>query len=548
MKNIDILDCTLRDGGRVIDCAFPDLHIRNISSKLAIAGIDIVEVGFLRDDKNVSYRGNSTFFTRVEEICPLLEKKQKKTLYVAFIDYGMFDFSTLAYCDGTSIDGIRIGFTKKDWEKNYDDLLRCLITIKEKGYKLFIQGVNSLNYTDIELLKIVEFINDLEPCSFGIVDTYGSMYPDDVQRIYNLVDHNLKEDIAIDFHSHNNLQLSFSLALEVIKLSRGVRRIILDSTLNGMGKGAGNLSTELLVDYLVRKMHYNYNFDGILDIIDDYIRTYKTYADWGYSIPFMLAGIYKSHPNNINYLIERYKLETKDIKYIISMIDPELRQRYDYNNIQNIYIQYNHTKIDDSDALFSIKSQLDKKTILLFFPGKSIIKYQKTIDDFIRRESPVIVSVNFVYRSFPNINTFAFWGSSKRYKQFEEDRGNIQSIVVSSIESDCDTDLLVNYESLIERESDDFDNAGIMLFNLLKKLKIEKFYIAGFDGFSMLSEGNFIDDIMFNNGRFKDTFEKTNDNILKMLKKYVRGLDRPTDIRFLTPSFYKTIFERQEDF
>lgn len=61
MKNISILDCTLRDGGRIIDCAFPDQEIKEIADKLANAKIDIVEVGFLRDSRNVKYEGNSTF-------------------------------------------------------------------------------------------------------------------------------------------------------------------------------------------------------------------------------------------------------------------------------------------------------------------------------------------------------------------------------------------------------------------------------------------------------------------------------------------------------
>ena len=90
---------------------------------------------------------------------------------------------------------------------------------------------------------------------------------DDVDRLYTIVDHNLDENIAIDFHSHNNYQLSFAFAQEIIRLSNGKREVIIDGTLNGMGKCAGNLNTELLVDYLVRKRNYDYDFDAILDIM-----------------------------------------------------------------------------------------------------------------------------------------------------------------------------------------------------------------------------------------------------------------------------------------
>lgn len=45
MKNVRVLDCTLRDGGRIINCAFPDQEIRQLSHRLANAKIDIVEIG-----------------------------------------------------------------------------------------------------------------------------------------------------------------------------------------------------------------------------------------------------------------------------------------------------------------------------------------------------------------------------------------------------------------------------------------------------------------------------------------------------------------------
>ena len=94
MKNIQVLDCTLRDGGRIINCAFPDSEIRDLSGRLAHAGIDIIEVGFLRDARTVHYEGNSTFFTDVDQIRPFLDRRSG-AMYVAFIDYGLFDIDSL---------------------------------------------------------------------------------------------------------------------------------------------------------------------------------------------------------------------------------------------------------------------------------------------------------------------------------------------------------------------------------------------------------------------------------------------------------------------
>ena len=540
MKNISILDCTLRDGGRIINCEFADKDILGIVAELTEAGIDVVEVGFLRDWHNVNYSGNSTFFTRVEQIRPFIPIKRGKTLYVAFVDYGMFDFDTLLPFDRTSVDGIRVGFTKKNYLESKDDIIRCLRIVKDRGYKLFIQGVNSLGYSDAELLDIIDFVNKVHPYSFGIVDTYGAMYVDDVRRIYGLVDHNLLDDICIDFHSHNNFQLSFAFAQEVIELSKGVRKIILDSTLNGMGKCAGNLNTELIVDYLARKMGYTYDFDTILDIIDEYMYTIKKNNVWGYSIPSMMAGVYKSHPNNVIYLTEKFRLATKDIKYIISMIDPALRERYDYDNIQALYRKYNHAKVNDKEDIEKLHVLLEGRKVLVLMPGSSIKQYETKIIDYIHENNAFVISVNFVSEFSDANDRLAFFGSAKRYKRAVlEKEKNV--VVVSNIDGHRDADLVVNYESLIERDNVDFDNTAIMLFNLLKRLGIERFAVAGFDGYKKGGQ-NYFDDTLFEVERFEAKYSSTTENMKRMLKKYALTLSRKSDVVFLTPSIYEDIF------
>lgn len=542
MNNIKVLDCTLRDGGRIIDCVFQDSVISDISNRLADAKIDIIEMGFLRDWRSVEYRGNSTFFTSVEQIRPFIKNRKYGTLYVAFVDYGMFDFDSLSKHDGTSIDGIRVGFTKKNYISDRDGVINALKLVKEKGYKLFIQGVNSLGYSDFELLEIVEMVNEIQPYSFGIVDTYGAMYVDDVRRIYSLVDHNLSDSIYIDFHSHNNFQLSFALAQEVIALSNGTRNIIIDSTLNGMGKCAGNLNTELIVDYLVRKKKYNYDWDMLLDIIDDHMYGIKENNFWGFSIPSMIAGIYKTHPNNVIYLTEKYRLATKDIKYILSMIDPDLRNRYDYNYIHKLYQEYNHTKVDDKYIIDKLEQMLSDRNILLLLPGSSIIKYRQQIIEYVREKNAMVISVNFISDIADSDNRISFFGSEKRYKKALNKSQEKNIIVVSNIREYASSDMVVNYESIIERDNVYFDNTMIMLLNLLYRIGICKFAIAGFDGYC--DEGNnYCDNNIFDHRRFEKEYKSITENMILMLKKYAQRVETKNNIKFLTPSIYSKIFE-----
>ena len=541
MKNVKILDCTLRDGGRIINCAFPNSQIKDIAYRLADANIDIIEVGFLRDAKSVNYQGNSTFFTDVDQIRPFVNRK-KDTMYVAFIDYGMFDFSTLKPYDGTSIDGLRIGFTRKNFENDHEEILECLAEVKQKGYKLFVQGVNSLGYTDRELLGIVDIVNQIQPEGFGIVDTYGAMYMDDVDRLYTIVDHNLDENIAIDFHSHNNYQLSFAFAQEIIRLSNGKREVIIDGTLNGMGKCAGNLNTELLVDYLVRKRNYDYDFDAILDIIDDHIYNYHLQHQWGYSIPALMGGIYRSHPNNIIYLTEKFRLATKDIKYIISMIDPDKRMRYDYDNIQRLYQEYNHVKVDDKENLALLQRILKGKKILLLMPGQSISQYKDEILKKIEAENLFVITVNFRDETFDKYSELAFWGSQKRYEHYTDLRKEVTSLITSNIESDMEDDIIVNYDSFVDRTQEYSDNASLMLMRILQRVGVVSYYVAGFDGFTV--NGSYYNKTDFSEERFRSQYDAINKGIAHQLSKFAESLDRPEDIEFITPSIYSHIFKR----
>lgn len=541
MKNVKILDCTLRDGGRIINCAFPNSQIKDIAYRLADANIDIIEVGFLRDAKSVNYQGNSTFFTDVDQIRPFVNRK-KDMMYVAFIDYGMFDFSTLKPYDGTSIDGLRIGFTRKNFENDHEEILECLAEVKQKGYKLFVQGVNSLGYTDRELLGIVDIVNQIQPEGFGIVDTYGAMYMDDVDRLYTIVDHNLDENIAIDFHSHNNYQLSFAFAQEIIRLSNGKREVIIDGTLNGMGKCAGNLNTELLVDYLVRKRNYDYDFDAILDIIDDHIYNYHLQHQWGYSIPALMGGIYRSHPNNIIYLTEKFRLATKDIKYIISMIDPDKRMRYDYDNIQRLYQEYNHVKVDDKEALALLEKTLRGKKILLLMPGQSISQYKDEILKKIEAENLFVITVNFRDETFYKYSELAFWGSQKRYEHYTDLRKKVTSLITSNIESDKEDDIIVNYDSFVDRTQEYSDNASLMLMRILQRVGVVSYYVAGFDGFVV--NGSYYNKTDFSEERFRSQYEAINKGVAHQLSMFAESLNHPEDIQFITPSIYSHIFKR----
>ncbi len=532
MNNIRVLDCTLRDGGRIIDCKFENNVITDMTHSLTNAGIDIVEVGFLRDKALVTYEGNSTFFTEVPQINCFI-KNNDKTMYVAFVDYKMYDFGVLERCTSDTISGIRVGFTKKQFETEKEEIIKCLNIVKDRGYFLFIQGVNTLAYNDKEMLELIEMINEVKPYSFGIVDTYGAMYLEDLIHYYDLVDYNLDRKICIDIHSHNNFQSSFAFAQQIISMAKGKRNIILDSTLNGMGKCAGNLNTELIVDYLNRKHNRDYDLDCILDVIDRYLTPLKNNYFWGYSIPTFMSGIYKSHPNNVIYLTNKYRLNSKDIKYIISAIDEEKRQRYDYDNIERIYHEYNSNCFDDKENLAYLKDVLSHKNVVIIAPGKSAYDNANKIKEYIKNNNSVAISVNFVPIFFEC--DFYFYANAIHWDKLPEAIDKNKCIITSNICNHSDAKVF-DYSALITDDSKLYDNSTIMLLNLLKRAKVKKIAIAGFDGLYE-NEDNYVNNNFVNSGHGL-SINENNAIIYKMVSDYKNKTKGVIDVVFLTHSLY----------
>lgn len=108
-----------------------------------------------------------------------------------------------------------------------------------------------------------------------------------------------------------------------------------------------------------------------------------------------MAGIYKAHPNNVIFLTSKYRLQNCDVKYIISSIDEENRQRYDYDLVQKLYLEYSSTKVNDSGTVEKLVDKFKGQTILIMAPGITIEKYKPIITKYIQDYNPIVISVNF---------------------------------------------------------------------------------------------------------------------------------------------------------
>ena len=523
-----ILDCTLRDGGYINDWRFGKKTIVSILEKLEKANIDIIECGFLtRMVKDEA----CSLFNDIAQIEKVLPRQGRTAMYVAMIAIGEKELhpSELAPFDGKSLEGIRLTFHKGE----IDQAMEWARIIQEKGYKVFMQPVGTGFYTDMELLQLVEKMNQLQPYAFYIVDTLGSMYRNEVSHRFYLIDENMRPEIHLGFHGHNNLQLAFSNA-QVLGKIQTKRTLILDSSVNGMGRGAGNLPTELITQYINKNIASRYDVTMVMDIYDEYISAIRKKFEWGYSVPYHIAASNVCHPNYASYLINKQTLTMKDIEKIIQSIPEEYKILYDQSLIEELYVRYQSRNIDDSAAVPEISGWLSGRKILLLAPGKSLVSHYDSILRFVEEEHPFVISVNFADTRYPIDACFV--SNHKRMDTIGREirrMGGLRTILTSNIAGGGGR-VYVNYACYTNGDDMVSDNAGLMLLSLLKRCGAHTVYLAGFDGFHHRHGGNYYSEELNSQEDEGQVREKR-----KRIRKQLQELSAEMEITFITPSVYK---------
>lgn len=535
MSEIQLLDCTLRDGAYIVDADFGMAAMKGIIKKMQEANIDIIECGWL---KNSPHKLGTSFFHVPSDLKQYLVEKKEHAVYTAMIDWDRYDLSFLPEYDGNSIDGIRVVFPQNRFKEG----IALGSTIKEKGYKLFFQAANTLAYSNEELLALAEEINRVQPEALSVVDTFGAMFWEDLERIISVMDEHLDKNIKLGFHSHNNQQLSFALSMQFVeRLCHGERGIIVDSSLCGMGRGAGNNPTELMANYLNRKRNANFDMNTIMDAIDMYMGYFLTNYKWGYSTPYLISGMYCAHVNNIAYLTNNHRANAKDMRIIIESLSEEDRRKYDYDLLEQKYMDYQDKEVNDDTVVDSLRNMVKGRKVLLLSPGKSILDQKKEIVDYINQNNPIVIGINAVCEEYRY--DYLFFSNKIRYDYAKEIYSNSfcenTKIVVSSIKTEPDTrELIVNFNLLIKRGWPHFDNAVMMCLRLLNRIYATDVVLAGFDGFSNDYSKSYFD-ISLPSLNPDNNWNELNEEIKMMFLDFKSSTSNSMNIQFVTRSIFE---------
>ena len=531
MKTIQLLDCTLRDGGYVNDWRFGYKNTVSIFERLVDAGVDIIELGFI--DERRPFDIDRTIFPdtkAADRIYASLDKKN--SMLVGMIDYGTCGIENLAPCEESCLDGIRVIFKKG----RMHPAMEFCAQVKALGYKVFSQLVSVTSYTDEELEELAGLVNEVKPYAVSMVDTYGLMDSERLLHLYSILDEKVSEGIKIGFHAHNNFQLAYSNVLAFLS-HEGRHDVIADGTLYGMGKSAGNDPTELVAMSLNEKYGGSYDIDPMLEAINESIMEFYKKTPWGYKVFFYLAAKNKCHPNYLTDYEKEENLSVSMIDKLLSTIGPdEKKLLYDREVGHEAYLDFVGEYCDEGDDINAFLDFVGDRKMLLVGPGKNIALQADKVKAFVEKETPVIISVNYLPEEVTS--DCVFITNPKRYHDMtlplkEERHKNVKTLATTNVTCrNGSFDFVINRARLLEKDEKIIDNSFLMLIKFLNGIGIKRVYCAGFDGYSD-RENN------YNNPEMEYDFVKREAVSLNShMKASIAEYRKSMDIIFVTYSAY----------
>jgi len=528
--DIRLLDCTLRDGGYVNDWNFGLNTTISVIERLIEANVDVIEVGFLdeRQPFNIerTIQPDTTCFDKL-----LTGIDRKNSMMVAMIDYGTCGLDKIAPCSESLLDGIRVIFKLPKMR----EAVAFGRELTKLGYAVFLQMVSITSYSDRDILDFVDLVNEEPPYGVSMVDTYGLLHKEELLHYFQLLDYNLDASVRIGYHSHNNFQLAYANTCEIIK-RKARHAIVVDGTLYGMGKSAGNAPVELVAMYLNENYGKCYDISQLLEAIDTNIMNIYREKYWGYNLLYFLAASNDCHPSYINYLLTKKTLSVKAINQIVAGLPREKKLDYDKSSINALYINYQKQYLQGAHSIHALKSVLEGKKVLLLGPGKSVVDYSDRIQAYIEEYDPVVITTNFVPKLYKA--QYIFISNAKRYSMlstvFKRMESHISVIATSNVTPVGGSfDYVLNYDQLLVDDPRIEDNSMVMLLNALRQCGTEKVVLASFDGYSKESQKNYYNDFM----EFSFNYEYLAE-VNAAVKEILPKLREDIDISFLTPSAY----------
>lgn len=286
-KEIKVLDCTVRDGGLMNKWQFSKDFVKGIYNACVQAGVDYMEIGYISsEDQFPRSEYGAWKFCAEDDIREIVGENKTNTKLSVMADIGRIKFDDIRPKSESVIDLFRVAC----YDYQIDKAIELAHHVMDKGYEATINLMAVSKVSNRALDQVLEDVSKSRVGTFYLVDSFGSLYSEDIHNLVNKYIAALPGK-TIGFHGHNNTQLAFANTIESIIGGANM----LDATILGIGRGAGNCPMELLLSFLKNP---KYDLVPILRAIQQYVKPLQKDINWGYFIPYMITGSQNDHPRS----------------------------------------------------------------------------------------------------------------------------------------------------------------------------------------------------------------------------------------------------------
>ena len=285
---IKVLDCTIRDGGLMNDHKFDDQVVKAVYTACVEAGVDYMELGYKASRKIIVPGEHGAWkYCTEEDMRRIVDDNPTPLKLTVMADAERTDYhEDILPKNESVIDMVRVA----TYISQIPTALEMVKDAHDKGYETTVNLMAVSTVQEYELNEGLEMLARSETKAVYVVDSFGTLYSEQVEYLVRKYLHYCKAaGKEVGMHAHNNLQLGFANTIEAIVLGANM----LDATMAGLGRGAGNCPMELLIGFLHNP---KYNLPPILRCVQDTVEPMRSKLMWGFDLPYMLTGFLNQHP------------------------------------------------------------------------------------------------------------------------------------------------------------------------------------------------------------------------------------------------------------
>ncbi len=514
---INLLDCTLRDGGYYNNWDFKIELINDYLKSMSRSGLEFVEIGFRSFEKN-TYKGVCAYSK--DEF--LKELNIPKSLRIVV----MVNASEIInYNKGDLIKNTKKLFLSKKKSKvelvriaaHYHELNKVNLiikTIKKLGYKVALNLMQISERSEKEILEIKKFIPEKELDILYIADSMGSLEIEKIKNIIFLIKKIWNKQIGV--HTHDNM----SRAIINARVATNCGASWVDSTVTGMGRGPGNAQTEYMVLEYKNSLKKNVNILPIINIKEKYFDEMKKKYNWGTNIYYFLSGLHSIHPTFIQRMLEDTRFDKEDILSTIG----NLKSLGATSFKKELLSTDNKLYKGKADGSWCPLTKIKKKEVLILGNGPSLNENNKILENYIIQKKPFVIGLNTqknISEKLINLravcNELRFLTDFKKFKRIKTKIVLPLGRLSSDMRKSLNVKNLYNFGLEIKQEKFEFFKNYAVLPNSLAisyalaiacSGKARRILLAGFDGYSS-----------------DDPRRIEMDNTFDLFRKYSKNLD-----------------------